>query len=90
MITPDISIQWLKNNEEIDPMWSSSNVLIRRFLFKIHRASVNDAGFYKCNVVNGFGNVQAHFRVDVKCKILFLSFPIIDYFSKWNIINNDG
>lgn len=87
-ITPDLSIQWLKNNEEIDPMWSSSNVLIRRFLLKIHRASINDAGFYKCNVVNGFGNVQAHFRVNVKCKSSLIRSRINrkDYFSERNII----
>jgi hypothetical protein len=67
-ITPDLSVQWSKNNEELDPMWSSSNVLIRRFLLKIYHAHSTDAGLYKCNVVNGFGNVQAHFRVNVKCK----------------------
>ncbi|UJR16151.1 hypothetical protein I4U23_003062 [Adineta vaga] len=67
-VTPssDLSVQWSKNNEELDPMWSTSNLLIRRFLLKIHRAHLTDAGLYKCNVVNGFGNVQAQFRVDIK------------------------
>lgn len=49
-------------------MWSTSNLLIRRFLLKIHRAHLNDAGIYKCNVVNGFGHVQAQFQVNIKCK----------------------
>ncbi|CAF1079522.1 unnamed protein product [Adineta steineri] len=66
MITPDLSVQWSKNNEDLDPMWSTTNLVIRRFLLKIHRIHLNDAGLYKCNVVNGFGNVQAQFRVDVK------------------------
>ncbi|CAF1379296.1 unnamed protein product [Adineta ricciae] len=67
-VTPssDLSVQWSKNNEELDPMWSTSNLLIRRFLLKIHRAQLADAGLYKCNVVNGFGNVHAQFRVDIK------------------------
>jgi hypothetical protein len=66
--SPDLSVQWSKNNEDLDPMWSTSNLLIRRFLLKIHRAHAMDAGMYKCSVVNGFGNVQAQFRVGVKCK----------------------
>jgi hypothetical protein len=66
-LTPDLSIQWSKNNEELDPMWSTSNLLIRRFLLKIHRAHITDTGLYKCNVVNGFGYVQAQFQVNVKC-----------------------
>ncbi len=70
-ITPDLSVQWSKNNEDLDPMWSTSNLLIRRFLLKIHRAHLSDAGLYKCNVVNGFGNVQAQFQVNVKCKYTF-------------------
>ncbi len=70
-ITPDLSVQWSKNNEELDPIWSTSNVLIRRFLLKIHHAHLNDAGLYKCNVVNGFGNVQAQFQVNIKCNYLF-------------------
>ncbi len=71
-ITPDLSVQWSKNNEDIDPMWSTSNLLIRRFLLKIHHAHLSDAGLYKCNVVNGFGNVQAQFRVSVICKYSFI------------------
>jgi hypothetical protein len=67
-VTPDLSIQWSKNNEELDPMWLTSNLLLRRFLLKIHRAHLTDAGLYKCNVVNGFGYVQAQFQVNVKCK----------------------
>lgn len=70
-VSPDLSVQWSKNNEELDPMWSSSNVLIRRFLLKIHRASSTDGGLYKCNVVNGFGNVQAQFHVIIKCTSSF-------------------
>ncbi|CAF1087541.1 unnamed protein product [Rotaria sordida] len=65
-ITPDLSVQWSKNNEDLDPIWSTSNLLIRRFVLKIHRAHITDAGLYKCNVVNGFGNVQAQFQVIVK------------------------
>jgi len=67
-ITSDLSVQWSKNNEELDPMWSTSNLFIRRFLLKIPRAHLSDAGLYKCNVVNGFGYVQAQFQVNVKCK----------------------
>ena len=63
--TPDLSIQWSKNNEDIDPMWSSSNLVIKRLLLKIQHARVADAGLYKCNVVNGFGSVQSQFRVNV-------------------------
>jgi len=66
--TPDLSIQWSKNNEDLDPMWSPPNLLIKRFLLKIHRAHLTDAGLYKCNVVNGFGSIQAQFRINIKCK----------------------
>ncbi|CAF4210115.1 unnamed protein product [Rotaria sp. Silwood2] len=65
-ITPDLSVQWSKNNEDLDPVWTTSNLLIRRFVLKIHQAHVSDAGLYKCNVVNGFGNVQAQFQVIIK------------------------
>ncbi|CAF3408597.1 unnamed protein product [Rotaria sp. Silwood1] len=65
-ITPDLSVQWSKNNEDLDPIWSTSNLLIRRFVLKIHHAHISDAGLYKCNVVNGFGNVQAQFQIIVK------------------------
>jgi hypothetical protein len=84
-ITPDLSVQWSKNNEDLDSMWSTSNLSIRRFLLKIYRAHLSDAGLYKCNVVNGFGSVYAQFRVNVKCKwlLIFVSFIYSrkDYFS---------
>ena len=73
-ISPDLSVQWSKNNEELDPMWSTSNLVIRRFLLKIPRTYSSDAGFYKCNVVNGFGNVQAQFQVKIKCMLSYLFF----------------
>lgn len=66
--SPDLSIQWSKNNEELDPMWSAANLLIKRLVLKIEHAQPSDAGLYKCNVVNGFGNVQAQFRVNIKGK----------------------
>ncbi|CAF0791282.1 unnamed protein product [Rotaria sordida] len=66
IITPDLSIQWSKNNEDLDPMWSSSNLVIKRFILKIHQAHSTDAGLYKCNVVNGFGSIQAQFRINIK------------------------
>ena len=75
--SPDLSVQWSKNNEELDPMWSTSNLLIRRFLLKIHRAQLTDAGLYKCNVVNGFGNVHAQFRVDIKCTCVSITIESI-------------
>lgn len=84
---PDLSVQWSKNNEDLDPMWSTSNLLIRRFLLKIHRTHVNDAGVYRCNVVNGFGHVQAQFQVNVKCKY---SFIIISSCTKKNFILANG
>ncbi|CAF3450778.1 unnamed protein product [Rotaria sp. Silwood1] len=65
---PDLSIQWSKNNEDLDPMWSSSNLVIKRFLLKIHQAHFTDAGLYKCNVVNGFGSIQAQFQINIRCK----------------------
>lgn len=64
--SPDLSIQWSKNNEDLDPMWSSSNLIIKRLLLKIQQAQITDAGLYKCNVVNGFGNIQAQFQVNVQ------------------------
>ncbi|UJR30413.1 hypothetical protein I4U23_017948 [Adineta vaga] len=64
--TPDLSIQWSKNNEDLEPIWSSSNLIIRRFLLKISKAQSTDAGLYKCNVVNGFGSVQVQFRINIK------------------------
>ncbi|CAF2884935.1 unnamed protein product [Rotaria sp. Silwood2] len=64
--TPDLSIQWSKNNEDLDSMWSSSNLVIKRFLLKIHQAHLTDAGLYKCNVVNGFGSIQAQFRINIR------------------------
>ena len=67
-VTPELAVQWSKNGEDLDPIWSSSNLLIRRFLLKIHHAHPTDAGLYKCNVVNGFGYVQAQFQVNVKGK----------------------
>ena len=70
MNSPDLSIQWSKNNEDLDPMWSSANLMIKRFLLRIHQTQPTDAGLYKCNVVNGFGNIQAQFRVNVKCTYL--------------------
>ncbi|CAF3526638.1 unnamed protein product [Rotaria sp. Silwood1] len=63
---PDLSIQWSKNNEDLDPMWSSSNLVIKRFLLKIHQAHFTDAGLYKCNVVNGFGSIQAQFQINIR------------------------
>ena len=72
VVSSDLSVQWSKNNDELDPMWSTSNMLIRRFLLKIHRTYSTDAGLYKCNVVNGFGSVQAQFQVNVKCKETFV------------------
>lgn len=67
-LTSDLSVQWSKNNEELDPMWSTSNLFIKRLILKIHRAETSDAGLYKCNAVNGFGNVNAQFHVHVQCK----------------------
>lgn len=64
--TSDLSIQWAKNNEELDPMWSTGNLEIKRLILKIQRAQSTDAGLYRCNVVNGFGNIQAQFRVNVQ------------------------
>ncbi|CAF3592100.1 unnamed protein product [Adineta steineri] len=64
--SPDLSIQWSKNNEDLDSMWSSSNLVIKRFLLKIQQAHLTDAGLYKCNVVNGFGSVQVQFRINIK------------------------
>jgi hypothetical protein len=49
-------------------MWSPSNLVIKRFLLKIPQAHLPDAGLYKCNVVNGFGSIQAQFRINIKCK----------------------
>lgn len=70
MNAPDLAIQWSKNNEDLDPMWSSPNLMIKRFLLRIHQAQLTDAGLYKCHVVNGFGNIQAQFRVNLKCMSL--------------------
>ncbi|CAF1473284.1 unnamed protein product [Adineta steineri] len=65
--SPDLSIQWSKNNEDLDPMWSSSsNLVIKRFLLKIRQAHLTDAGLYKCDVVNGFGSIQVQFRINIK------------------------
>ncbi|CAF1622392.1 unnamed protein product, partial [Adineta ricciae] len=64
--TPDLSIQWSKNNEDLEPIWSSTNLLIKRFLLKIPKVQSTDGGLYKCNVVNGFGSVQVQFRINVK------------------------
>jgi hypothetical protein len=64
----DLSIQWSKNNEDIDSMWSSDNLSIKRLQLKIVHAQITDAGLYQCNVVNGFGSVQAQFRVNIKRK----------------------
>jgi len=64
--SPDLSIQWAKNNEDLDPMWSPANLLIRKLVLKIEHVQSSDAGLYKCNVVNGFGSVQAQFRLNVK------------------------
>ena len=69
--TPDLSIQWSKNNEDLEPIWSSTNLLIKRFLLKIPKVQSTDGGLYKCNVVNGFGSVQVQFRINVKCKLSF-------------------
>ncbi len=78
--SPDLSIQWSKNNEDLDPMWPSSNIVIKRFVLKIHQAHLADAGLYKCNVVNGFGNIQAQFRINIKCKYYSLLIKsIIDF-----------
>ncbi|CAF4531489.1 unnamed protein product, partial [Rotaria sp. Silwood2] len=63
---PDLSIQWSKNNEDLDPMWSSSNLVIKRLLLKIHQVHFTDAGLYKCNVVNGFGSIQAQFPINIR------------------------
>ncbi|CAF3454794.1 unnamed protein product [Rotaria socialis] len=63
--SPDLSIQWSKNNEDLDPMWLSPNVVIKRLLLKIQQTHLNDAGLYKCNVVNGFGSIYAQFRVNI-------------------------
>lgn len=63
---PDQSIQWLKDNEELEPMWTSSTLTIRRFSLKIHRVQLTDVGLYQCNVVNGFGHASASFRLYVK------------------------
>ena len=75
-IAPDLSVQWSKNNEDLDSMWTTPNLLIKRFLLKILRVHITDAGLYKCNVVNGFGSVQAQFQVNVKCMDLsyFINF----------------
>ncbi|CAF1534445.1 unnamed protein product [Adineta steineri] len=64
--SPDLSIQWSKNNEDLDPMWSPSNLVIKRFLLKIRQAHLTDAGLYKCDVVNGFGSIQVQFRINIK------------------------
>ncbi len=80
--TPDLSVQWSKNNEDLDPLWSSSNLVIKRFLLKIHQAHLTDAGLYKCNVVNGFGNIQGQFRINIKCKYssyLIHNYIVFDY-----------
>ncbi|CAF1468765.1 unnamed protein product [Adineta steineri] len=52
--SPDLSIQWSKNNEDLDPMWSSSNLVIKRFLLKIRQAHLTDAadGAISTNVDN--------------------------------------
>lgn len=71
--TPDLSIQWSKNNEDLDPMWSDGNLLIKRLALKIQNAQFTDAGLYKCHVVNGFGNVQAQFHVKIKGRGLYSS-----------------
>lgn len=71
--SPDLSIQWAKNNEDLDPMWSPANLLIRKLVLKIEHVQSSDAGLYKCNVVNGFGSVQAQFRLNVKGKRVFYS-----------------
>ncbi|CAF1243381.1 unnamed protein product [Rotaria magnacalcarata] len=63
--SPDLSIQWSKNNEDLDPMWLSPNVVIKRLLLKIQQTHLTDAGLYKCNVVNGFGSIYAQFRVNI-------------------------
>ena len=88
---PDLSIQWSKNNEDLDPMWSPPNIMIKRFLLKIHQAQLTDAGLYKCNVVNGFGNIQAQFRVNLKCtylsEFLWILKSKID-FSQWNSVES--
>ena len=47
-------------------MWSTGNLLIKRLLLRIQRAQSIDAGLYRCNVVNGFGSIQAQFRVNVQ------------------------
>ena len=67
-LSPDLSIQWAKNNEELDPLWSTSNLSIRRAMLRIHHVDSTDAGLYQCNVVNGFGHVHAQFRVLVQCE----------------------
>lgn len=67
-LSSDLSIQWSKNNEELDPLWSTSNLSIRRATLRIHHVHGTDAGLYQCNVVNGFGHVHAQFRVHVQCE----------------------
>lgn len=66
--TPDLSFQWSKNNEDLDPIWPSPNVDIKRSILKIRQVQLSDAGLYKCNVVNGFGSIQAQFHVNVRCE----------------------
>ena len=74
--TPDLSIQWLKNHEELDPMWSSSNLIIRRLTLKISKADLTDAGLYTCNVVNGFGHATVSFQVHIICELIRKIFPV--------------
>jgi len=76
--SPDLSIQWSKNNEDLDPMWSSSNLIIKRLLLTIHQAQITDTGLYKCNVVNGFGNIQAQFQVNVQCTLNSFHFFVFE------------
>jgi hypothetical protein len=57
-------------------MWSPSNLSIKRFSLKIYQAHLTDAGLYKCNVVNGFGNIQAQFRIHIKCEIFQILFIV--------------
>lgn len=91
--TSDLSIQWSKNNEELDSLWSTSNLLIRRFMLKIPRAHSTDAGLYTCNVVNGFGHVDASFQVYVRCTFFVFwlkrNFLKSFVFSKSNDLEHD-
>lgn len=85
---PDLSIQWSKNNEDLDPMWTSSNVMIKRLTLRIQRVQASDAGMYKCNVVNGFGSVQVQFRLNVHCEcwrfLVHRTKRIFSCGSQWN------